>query len=334
MKMKKNTPFFIVVIILFFWSGFAQAGLGQMSSFHNSEIDSNIKEEIQSLNSSILSSIINNNPEFTYGLLVEEGKKNGLDSISNLYKQLQPVIKENNFTAINEYHVKYKGLGKTTFPIPSKTEPPFYTHLECSNSEYYISIFESSGSFQNFALTFIYEKNNETWLLKILHLGLVRMGGKNAIDWFREGQKLYENDHFVPSALRLSIAMNLLRPAPFIQYKSEKDIKDLTAKNLKNIEKHKFPIPIDLDSKPLVYAVVPQFVKNDLLPLVKYITKFPITDDISIRDEVNKMHPILESIFPGISSYGKHVIYRAFDEIPSDPQKQYKVFGVTIDTAR
>ena len=334
MKMIKNFPLLIVVTILFVWPEFTQAGFGQMSSFHNSEIDSNIKEEIQSINSSIISSIINNNPEYTYNLLVEEGKKNGLDSIRNLYKQLKPVVKENNFTAINEYHVKYKGLGKTTFPIPSKTEPPFFTHVECSSSEYYVSIFESSGGFQDFALTFIYEKNNNKWLLKILHLGIMRVGGKNAIDWFQEGRRLYENDHFVPSALRLSIAMNLLRPAPFIQYQNEKDIKDLNAKNLKNIEKHKFPMPLDLDSKPLVYAIVPQFVKNELLPLVKYITKFPITDEVNIRDEVNKIHPIVDSIFPGISSYGKHVIYRAFDEIPSDPQKKYKVFGVIIDTAK
>lgn len=334
MKIIKTTVFQIVVLILVTFAEFAQAGFGQMSSFHNSEIDPSIKEEIQTINFSIISSINNNNPKHTYDLFVDEVKENGLDSIANLFKQIKPIVSENTFTAINDYHVKYRGLGKTNFPIPSETEPPFFTHVKCSSSEYYISILESSGSFRDFSLTFIYEKNNERWFLKVLHLGVVRVAGKNAIDWFREGEKLYEKDHFVPSALRFSMAMNVLRPAPFIQYKDEKDIKDLHEKNLKKLENHNFPILLDLDSNPQIYAVDPQFVKGNMYPLIKYITKFSIKDEENIRKEVNKIHPVVESIFPGISSYGNYVIYRAYDEKPSDPNKQYQVFGVVIDTGK
>lgn len=76
---------------------------------------------------------------------------------------------------------------------------------------------------------------------------------------------------------------------------------------------------------------MPQFVKGDLLPLVKYLSSIPFEKETDLRKEAQGMLPELEKLFPGISSYSDHVVFKAFNEMPSDPQKQYASYGVVVE---
>ena len=191
----------------------------------------------------------------------------------------------------------------------------------------FVSIMESEGDFQDKLIAFVYEKSEKKWFLENFRIGNVHIAGKSTIDYFDEAKDMSDKGHYVPAIIRLSVANGLLRPAPFVQYEKEKEIKELINKCNSKINEHQFPMLLDLETKPSIYAISPQFVKNDLYPLIKYVTKISFQNEEELNSEVDSMLPVIEGLFPGISRYGDYVIFRTFDEPPTS-KKEYKVFGV------
>lgn len=53
-----------------------------------------------------------------------------------------------------------------------------------------------------------------------------------------------------------------------------------------------------------------------------------------MRHEAEVMLPVLEELYPGISLYSEHVVFKAFNEMPSDPQRTYTTYGVVVEVSR
>jgi len=304
-------------------------------SRHNDEINTGIRNSVHVLNERIIESIRNNEPSVMYNLFIEEVKDQGIDNIRSLYSQFSPAIEGKTFELYNEYYVVSQNWRPVQFTVLSETvaDSEFYMHVNTASNSTYISLLKSEGDFKDFMLSFIYVEVNNKWRLHIAHLGIFKISGKTVLDWFQKAKELSEKGYNVPALLRLTVANQFLRPAPFIQYAKEKDIIALTSEIKANIyQKHKFPVQLlNVKNNPEIYYIEPQFVQMDLLPLIKYVTKIPLDKVSELQKEVDAITAELESIFPGITKGVSHVVYRAFSEPPTDPKRVYQSYGLTVE---
>ncbi len=304
-------------------------------SRHNDEINTEIRNSVHILNERIIESIRNNEPSVMYNLFVEEVKDQGIDNIKSLYSQFSPAIEGKTFELYNEYYVVSQNWRPVQFTVLSETvaDSEFYMHVNTAGNNTYISLLKSEGDFKDLVLSFIYVKMNNQWRLHVSHLGIFKIAGKTAIEWFEEAKELSGKGYNIPALLRLSIANQFIKPAPFIQYAKEKDIIDLSNKIRTKInQKHKFPIQLsNVKNTPEVCYVEPQFVQMDLFPMIKYVTKIPLDKVSELQKEVDAITAELESIFPGITKGVSHIVYVAYSEPPTDPKREYQGYRLTAE---
>lgn len=327
-----DTVIFAILLIVLF---LPVPNLHSQLSRHNDEIDEKIRDSIRILNEKIIQSIRNNEPFVMYNLFVEEIRSQGIDSIRNLYSQFAPEIKGETFELYNEYYVVSQNWWPVQFTVLSETvaDSEFYMHVNTASNNTYISLLKSKGEFKDFIFSFVYVKINNKWRLHIAYLGIFKIGGKTALEWFQDAQKLSEKGHNVPALLRLSIVNQFLRPAPFIQYAKEKEVVAFSNEIQAKInKKHKFPIHLsNIKNAPEIYYIEPQFVQTDLLPMIKYVTKIPLNNVSELQKEVDVITADLESIFPGMTKGISHIVYGAYPEPPTDPKKEYQGYRLTSE---
>jgi hypothetical protein len=123
-----------------------------------------------------------------------------------------------------------------------------------------------------------------------------------------------------------------LRPAPFIQYLNESEMVSLVKDITSHVQK-RYAFPVDVKTAngtvPVV-AIEPQFLKGAIVPLVKYVSRFPPEDAhaAELRAEAKSMTKDLERVFPGLTKDVECVAYRAFSEPPTKPGTRYVTYGV------
>lgn len=306
---------------------------GGTTSFHNDEIRKDIRQEIHDLNERIIKSFRENKPEDLYDLLADENKEERFVSIKEVFQESNPAIAKSKFEFSQDYHVKYWCIGERLSSVPSRTDPLFFIHVTISNRGHkFVSLMETKGHFQDYLLYFEYEKSDGQWKLHALHGGIIRIANRTSVDWSNEAQQMYAKGHFLPAMIRLTVAGQFLRPTPLIQYEKEMEMVELQNKCRSQLKE--LPMPLQLETKPEIVGVAPQFVRSEIMPLVRYLSQIPLDNESGIRQEANSILPVMEVIFPGISSYSDHVVFKAFNEMPSDPKKLYKSYGVVVDTSK
>ena len=309
------------------------AGIGVNVSKHNDSIPEEVRNEVHEINNKVVEGISSGDIKTLKAIELDSSIT--LGDMEKMSKQLSPVMAGKKFTSSDDYFIKYTGIGKNSFPIPSETEIPFTILLELeSGKPYFASLVTTHGEHTDFALTLVYVKKKNTWKLQGFNAGQIRIAGRNAVQWFEEAKEMAQQNHNLPALLRLQMATSqILRPAPYIQYKKESEIIELS-KSLQGDfgEIHKFPLEMsELKNSPTIYYITPEFVQNDLLPLIKYVTSNSLDDKSALQDEAELMTGILQERFPGITDYYSYIAFKAFSEPPTDPKRTYKAFGVTVE---
>jgi hypothetical protein len=324
-----------IALVLLLATASSGPGLGGYLSRHNDEIDNELRKAIHKLNDRIVESLRKNDPSVILAIFVDEVKQQkGIESnVKQFYSQLQERLKNRKFDVYNEYFVVLKKVGTWDFLVPSETDDKFVMHLRGTSEQMYISLLRSQGDFEDLLLAFIYVKVADEWRLHSLDPGVIGIAGKTALEWFEEAKGLAKKGHYVPALLRLQVAGSCMRPAPFFQYEKQQEMAVLARDTQAQFaQTHKFPLRLSgAESLAEIYYIEPQFVKKELLPLIKYVTKIPLDDVPALQEEVNAMTAQLESTFPGITKGSTHIAYQAFSEPPTDPTKQYQFYGLTAE---
>ena len=85
-----------------------------------------------------------------------------------------------------------------------------------------------------------------------------------------------------------------------------------------------------IDSKPQVFRIFPQVIKEGFFPMVYYHTGINLKDTIALKFENQKIRKEVDSIFTGIDKDKQFVFYWGFNEMP-DGQKLVEHYGF-VDT--
>jgi hypothetical protein len=266
---------------------------------------------------------------FVTGLANEdELRQNNKDIIPEVAR----FTKDKEFTLYKDFYCTCGGGGSMPCIVLPKTDYDFQVSIKRVGNEMFMSLSETQ-EFNKLLLSLVYAKQDGQWKLSQYHIGSFKIAEKNAVQWYEEALPYYNQGSLISALFRLEMANSCLNPAPFLKYQKEGEIVELAEKAQAEF-KSKYSLPIqlsDIKGKPVIYDIRPQFVQQDIIPVVWYITSIKLEDVNGLKEEANSMSPIVQQMFPDIAEGTKYIVFKAFSEPPSDPNKTYKAYGTVVE---
>lgn len=292
------------------------------------EIPKNVRGIIYKINNKLFESIKNNKPNVMINMFVEEGRSDARleNSITDTYQQINTIAKGANFELLHEYFIDSRAEGQFTVTVPGDGKHKLNIGVDGSKGPAFISLLTSSGNFRDLALSFVYIKGKQGWHLYTFHCGLYKVAGKSPVQWYEEASSMYKKGWVMPAMQRIQFAESFIRPAPFLQYAMEKEMADFFKNcSAEAAKKYKFPFKASwVKGAPQIYGLDVQFVRDRLVPVVVYVTKYPLDRGVPIQEEADAITSKLGGVIPGITECSDELAYKAFTEPPLDAKKDYK----------
>ena len=309
---------------------FQSCNIGTSGTNSNENIDHEKRQEIKRLNDKLFKAIMNNDTKGVRALLADGlVEKNGKE-IDDMIKQISTSFPSKSYRILDEYNVQNSTTGiNNTIPTGTKDSDLVINYL-AMNKDMYVSLLIPNGHDNELLLTAIYGKYGDQWKINILYGGQYSLLKKSPSDYYKLAQENYNRSYLIDAINYLSLAKQCLRPAnDIIKYQNENEINSFYDKLIKEASS-KFTLPLTLEtvtSKPKVYSIHPEVIKEGYVPIIDYFTSLSLEDTIAISAEKNKMKKEISKLFTGIYNDKEGVFYRAFSEFPDGdkPRKYYRM---------
>jgi hypothetical protein len=178
-------------------------------------------------------------------------------------------------------------------------------------------------------LMLAYIKQNGEWKLDSFNYANYQFHGLTAPDMFKKAKALEEQGELLPALLYTIQYDRLLRPAPNVQYKIEKDMLSFENDIQSEIKDAVF-FPDNIDGSQY-YGVDIISTQQGLTPEIKYVTSLNKDDIEKIEQEAKKIHEEMVKSNPGYEKEFDYFLYQAFFEPPADSDKTYEYYRTMIE---
>lgn len=320
-QMNKLFIFSGIILIIFSSCTFYSSG-----TWKNDNIEQNLKNKMEGLDANIL--------EFLYQKDMENLKKMYSEVLLDYEEEhkftqtiadFSSVIKSEERQIIDQFHTVNDKENVTTIQ-PGDHYKFGYKAL---NKETYASIFKIEGKYNSsYLVGVIYGKYDDDWKINVLRIGEYSLDGKNAETLYKISQRQYKKGHFVDAVNNMYLANQLMKPIKdYWTYNNHDEMESYFNNINKEIEDNfTFPIEVEsIPSKPVILGVSPQLYEQGIIPIISYKSEINLNDSIRLRNEYLKLHDGIEDVFKGLKRENKHLIYKAFEEIP-DGVKQVRSY--------
>jgi len=334
--MKKFFLFFVIMFVTLLTSCISLQSAVYLAK-EDDEINPTLRQGIGILNAQVLDGIQKADFDrfigyFATGLTDKETLK---QELQNNFPTMTKYTSGRIFTTYREYYVEWHGNGNTPAVISPRNDNDYNVTVNRAGDEMYF-YFGVSSDFNQFLLTMIYVKQNDIWKLTNCYLGSFKVAEKNAMQWYQDAVAQYDKGYLIPALFRAQIASNCKQPSPLARYAAESRITDLTAK-LQDEAKATYIFPIKLSTvknEPVIYYIEPQFVQNEMIPIIRYVTTCRLSDYDALKEEANLMSPMVQDMFYGITAGASGIVFRAFSEPPTDSSKTYSYYSTVIEITK
>lgn len=303
--------------------------------YNYEEIDSTLKREVHLINEKVIELLKKRDVASILKLFIDEVKseKKGVEQLSNMIKVIPEEMLRDEYDYYDDFYLERSGIGFgwNQFSMTRLPAQEFSIVGLTKSNRLYASLMRTTGMDKDTFLAIIYSNNGEEWKIQNLHIGIIEIGGKSALEWHDEIKSDYEDGRLIPALLKVTIAGEVLRPAPFFQYSKEREITSFVKRILKEgKEKYDFPMTLQhLESRPSLFAIIGQYHEGEVVAVVKYVTSYGLTDGELIEKEAHEMTPFVEENFPGIAGKGNRIFYLAYPELP-ELGKYSKHYGTEV----
>lgn len=333
---------FAVLLILVF-STFALAEV-EYKVLYSAEMKDDVRRPVEVLENKIFESLQKNDPTVMYNLYSTEAKKeHSLDDVKNGYESVRREMQNLTSQRFNDYYVTFNTEGKTVdlteltnVSIPPTPDENYLLALKLQPKPSYISLYRTTTGVTDYLVSFVWVKEDSGWKLLWFNVGLYKLMGKSGHDWYLIAKQWAEQGYNAPAMMNLAVSTMLMNPAPFFSYQEQFNAMSLVNTVQSNlVESVSFPLLFpQIKTKPQVYNVEPQLLREGLYPGIQYVTKVSLDDTAGLRKEAESLVPELELVFPGITKMASHVVFHAFAEPPTDPEKQYRAYTLTVEVKK
>lgn len=298
----------------------------------NAEIEFQIRQEISEIKSELFEGIKNKDYDKVSKLIspkLSEVKDFDLKSFVN---QVYSLLDKRDFVIIDQYLTTLKKFGKESKAtiVPSLTDKSKFiiNNLTFFGKESYNLFLKSTNpGWQN--LSFIsLSKFNGRWEINIIHFGDYSIKNLTAPKLYNLAKKAKGENRLSSSVVYSLGIKKFLRPAPYLQYIDEqKYIKFIESSFSEMNAKFKFPFKID--STTIIGFQIETTDNEGLIPTILYITDKDLNNPV-LDEEVKQLKDEILKKFYGLDHDFDYILMRAYNEIPSDPNKEYKFRGTVI----
>ncbi len=287
-------------------------------------IDASFRREVDSLNGLVLRGLSEGRTEAILKLCSDGIRKSDSDRV-----RLRRLVKLlHGLPLRNKPEVEHQLFSNKLRPDTTSA----MTFREGTEQEYTFSFFQPGrptlATFGHlpvdvrelgFATTF--SRISGSWKLMGLEIGLYRMQGLNAVDWFYKTEQQLDAHDFVDALLQQTMAMSTLQPAGWnIRYRMVPRViaqqQELQRELASNLE---FPISTDPASNgaPRILGVSIN-CDSSCLPMFTVITRTPISDSTALAAECDIICKNLDHWFSGVSNRNKVVCFRLINKPPQE----------------
>ncbi|NRT73806.1 hypothetical protein [Clostridium beijerinckii] len=331
--MKKVLLSLFVVFTFFLTSCSLGTGLitseGGVKINQNDEINKEILDTIKNLDDQVLDNIKSNSQDKILEIYSENFKENDNKEVLG---DIEKNIKDKSFDYQGRYYCNISKIGKYNFSIETSKEEPFDINLGAISKEMFVSLIKSNSKSDDYMLALIYVKEQGEWKLNTLHCGAYSYNGMNAIDLYEKAKSLDGQGYKVAAALYLDLYNEVLRPAPFLQYKRESELNDYSKQLTEYFKNNnQFPEKLKNFKNINIYGFNVKYVNGSgIVPFIRYVTDTDLSNKDAIEKEANDINGNVISQYPGMKENFNIFIYEAYSEAPVDSNKTYKDYRTAV----
>ncbi len=293
----------------------------------NEEIDPGLRQDIRKIKTGLFKAIKDKDYKKIDRFLSPRLSESKEINIKSFIDKISGMIRTNEFVIKDQYHSKLKKIVKeaksktTIIPSLSKKNKFIINNLVFYGNESY-NLFLTSinpGWQYLFYLSFSNEEN--TWKINLMNVGDFSINNLAAPDLHALGKAAQKNGRLTSCAIYSWAINKLLRPARNLQYVDEKKYIQFIKSSFSDFEKT-IKLPIRADDKEIFGIQVETTKKEGLIPVILYLTdkKF---DDPVVDAEAKEMKDTVLEKFNGLDHDFDYLLMRAYNEMPSDPKKEY-----------
>jgi len=326
-RMKKIIPIFLIII---FFS--CNTGTHSVTTYLNDEIESPIREEINAVQKGFLKAANDMNYDevksFFSTNFIEENKA----TLNNSLDQLCQIVSGTKFSVDKEYYSKINLVGKNNVItiIPSFSDDALFINSQKAyNPELFSLFLKSETTGLQYLLLLIISKYDDDWKIDGIHYGHYGIQGLTAPELYQKTKELIKIDHNI-SAVFYALSINyFLRPIHFLQYNSEKEYSDFVNSFIA-AQSEEIDFPIKLSKIEIIGFNIEIVSDYGLIPVIKYVTETDLEEN-SLKNEIEIYKSEILEALPNIEDDFTTIIFSAFNELPIDPNKQYRTYNTIIN---
>lgn len=328
--MRKGLFTLFIIFTVFITSCSTGAGVTQVK--YNSEIDKEILESVKILDDKVLESVKNRDADKILEISSEAFKKDS-GKLNELLDNINKSVKDKSFDYQARYYCKVNKIGDYNFTINDLKDDPFCITVDAMSPDIFVSLIKSTSNSDDSLVTLIYIKEQGEWKLRTLYFGDYSLNGMNAIDLYEKAKSLEAEGYKIPANIYAGVSNRLLRPASFLQYKKESEIKDYSKKLYESIKnEYTFPQKLKNTDNVEIYAFDVKYIADKgIVPIIKYTTGIKLSNKKEIEKEANDINDEVNSLYPGMKKNFKSFLYEAYSEPPADSKKTYNCYRTEVE---
>jgi hypothetical protein len=300
----------------------------------NSEINSDTRAKIAELNKKLFNGIITNNVTAVKALFSPDLVKKTDSELAIVIDRCSKRYAAKDFEVLDEYlSTGLKKKDNDTVRSAHGNDNDYSIGFQAMNDEMYTSVLVTKGLAVNGAILAVYGKYGNDWKINILQMGDYSIIGKNAIDYYKEAQALYNKGYLVDATDMIIIASQLASPAgSFFSYKKESDMHILFSKVIDEANAT-FKLPVvmsQVKTAPQIFQMSPQVVEEvghqGVFPLIKYKSSIKLSDTVALKAENQALQQSIGAVFKGIDQNNQYILYQAYNET-TDGKTEARHYG-------
>ena len=297
------------------------------------EIDQDVRAAARETGHAIVQTLTSADPIGLQDHLSDELVSSEDFHLSEFVSDVHQLLQDVDLELVHEYHSRLSRSGtvNTATIIPSDRNGPMINQAVFITDESYALFYRSGNPGAQFLLYVYLNKFDDRWQATNIHLGDFSIDNQTAPELFRTMGEFADAGN-VGAALFYGIAASkILRPVHNLQYRDEQRHRTAFQELIDDFEDGT-PFPIELSEDFVMFNLDTTSVQDaPLLPTIRFVTDLPLNEP-SLRTLIEQHTESVYSLLPGIESEFDQILFQGYEQLPTDPNEQYNVFGVIIET--
>jgi hypothetical protein len=299
----------------------------------NEEISPELRQNIIEIKNKLVLGIQNKDYEKVSILLSPELLAAKDFNLEYFINQVPPLTTKGEFIVLDQYFSTLRKIGNdsqaTIIPSISEKNKFIINKLIFYGKEAYNLFLKSTNSGWQYLLFLSLGKFDEAWKINIMHVGSYSITDLAAPELYEIGKEAMRNGRLTSCVVYSWAIQRCIRPAPFLQYIDEKEYLAFVKSSYSDFN-NTISFPFKIADKEFIGLQIVTTDNEGLIPVILYMTDKDLKNP-EVDKEVEQLKSEIIKKFYGIDHDFEYVLLRAYNEMPTDSQKQYEVRGTILE---